>query len=101
METACTIRVLRVITRLNIGGPSIQAIELSSRLADRGYQTLLAHGALGEGEGDMRYLLDGHSVAADSVIEIPHLQRRVAPIDDLRAVVEIFQLLRRFRPGEW
>ena len=99
METAGTIRVLRVITRLNIGGPSIQAIELSSRLADRGCQTLLAHGALAEGEGDMRYLLDGRSVAADSVIEIPHLQRRVAPIDDLRAVVEIFQLLRRFRPA--
>jgi glycosyltransferase involved in cell wall biosynthesis len=93
------IRVLRVITRLNIGGPSIQAIELSSRLADRGHQTLLAHGALGEGEGDMRYLLDGRRMAVDSIVEIPHLQRRIAPIDDVRAVVEVFQLLRQFRPA--
>ena len=49
-------RILRVITRLNIGGPSIQALALTSRLAARGATTTLLHGRLGEGEGDMRYL---------------------------------------------
>src|SRR4051794_12790142 len=50
-------RVVRVITRLNVGGPSIQAITLSDRLAARGFETLLVHGQLDSGEGDMRYLL--------------------------------------------
>ena len=47
------IRVLRLITRLNIGGPAIQAITLSDRLTARGFRTLLAYGGLGDGEGDM------------------------------------------------
>ena len=50
-------RVVRVITRLNVGGPSIQAITLSERLAPRGFDTVLVHGRLGDAEGDMRYLL--------------------------------------------
>src|SRR5437660_553282 len=55
--TVPAMRVVRIITRLNVGGPSIQAITLSDRLTSRGIDTLLVHGRLGEAEGDMRYLL--------------------------------------------
>ena len=89
-------RVLRVITRLNIGGPSIQAIELTTRLPERGYRTVLAHGTLGEGEGDMRYLLEGRS---GDLVDVPSLHRRVSPIADLRAASQMFGLMRRFRPA--
>ena len=51
------IRILRIITRLNIGGPSIQAIKLSRRLDSAGFHTTLVHGQLGPDEGDMRTLL--------------------------------------------
>jgi glycosyltransferase involved in cell wall biosynthesis len=91
-------RVLRIITRLNIGGPSIQAIDLTARLADRGHATLLAHGALGEGEGDMRYLLEGRALADGSIVAVDRLQRRLAPIDDAAAVARIVGLMGRFRP---
>src|ERR1051325_8309114 len=60
-------RVLRIITRLNIGGPSIQAIALSERLAARGFETRLLHGRLGVGEGDMRYLLTSRGAAPAGV----------------------------------
>lgn len=93
-----SIRVLRIITRLNIGGPSIQAIELTTRLVARGYRTTLAHGSLDEREGDMRYLLDGR--AADG-IEIHHartLRRPIAPAADIRAAADLFTLIRRVRP---
>jgi glycosyltransferase involved in cell wall biosynthesis len=87
-------RVVRLITRLNVGGPSIQAITLSQRLASRGFDTLLVHGRLGEGEGDMRYLLsDG-----DTVRYVSSLRRRVAPLHDLVAFVRILQILRAARP---
>jgi len=87
-------RVVRLITRLNVGGPSIQAITLSQRLASRGFDTLLVHGRLGEGEGDMRYLLsDG-----DTVCYVSSLRRRVAPLHDLVAFVRILQILRAARP---
>ena len=87
-------RVVRIITRLNVGGPSIQAITLSDRLAARGFETLLVHGQLGAGEGDMRYL-----VAPGTRTEfVPALLRPVAPLHDARALAAILALLRRVRP---
>ena len=47
MLQSIPLRVLRLITRLNIGGPSIQAITLSERLTPRGFTTRLVHGSLG------------------------------------------------------
>jgi glycosyltransferase involved in cell wall biosynthesis len=92
-------RVLRVITRLNVGGPSIQAIELSTRLAARGYETLLVHGSLGEGEGDMRYLLDGHPNGGCELRHVPSLRRPVDPAADLRATAALFGILKAFQPA--
>ncbi len=87
-------RVLRVITRLNIGGPSIQAIALTARLAARGHTTRLLHGRLGPGEGDMRYL-----AASDASLSyLPALGRAIAPASDLRALMQIYGELKRFRP---
>jgi glycosyltransferase involved in cell wall biosynthesis len=87
-------RVLRVITRLNIGGPSIQAGRLTSALSPHGYVTRLVHGRLGAGEGDMRYLL-----APDAdVVFAPSLQRSLSPLEDLRAFAQIYREIRRYRP---
>jgi glycosyltransferase involved in cell wall biosynthesis len=88
------VRVVRIITRLNIGGPSIQAITLSERLAARGFETLLVHGQLGAGEGDMRYLVPG-----DTPTEfVPALRRPIGPAHDALALAKIFGILRRARP---
>jgi glycosyltransferase involved in cell wall biosynthesis len=92
------IRIARVIARLNIGGPAIQAIELSSRLAARGFETLLIYGSLGPGEGDMRYLLDNRDEPPRAV-HVPELKRAIAPYDDLRAFRQVYRLLRRFEPS--
>jgi glycosyltransferase involved in cell wall biosynthesis len=88
------VRVVRIITRLNIGGPSIQAITLSSRLTARGLETLLVHGRLGEGEGDMRYLLDGSTETR----ALPALRRPIAPAHDAVALAQLLDLLRDMRP---
>lgn len=87
-------RVLRIITRLNIGGPSIQAISLSEHLTARGFETQLLHGRLGEGEGDMRYLLTTRAAAR----QITALRREIAPWHDGIALVHILNALRDFRP---
>jgi glycosyltransferase involved in cell wall biosynthesis len=91
------IRVARIITRLNIGGPSIQAAALATRLVPRGFETLLVHGSLGAGEGDMRYLLPTDANGVE-VRHVPALQRAVAPVDDASALREIVTLLGAFRP---
>jgi len=91
------LRIARIITRLNVGGPAIQAIEMSARFERAGCHTLLVHGRLGAGEGDMRYL-----VPADRTFEmvhVPSLRREVSPIADAAATAHVFALLRRFRPA--
>jgi glycosyltransferase involved in cell wall biosynthesis len=94
METAGAIRVLRVITRLNIGGPSIQAIALSDRLAARGFETELVHGRLGPGEGDMRYLFAPGIRAR----YLSSLRRPVAPLHDALALARLLDIMRDVRP---
>lgn len=87
-------RIARIITRLNIGGPSIQAITLTERLSTRGFDTLLIHGSLGEGEGDMRYLL----APSTRVEHVPALRRELTPASDIAAFAQVSAILRDFKP---
>jgi glycosyltransferase involved in cell wall biosynthesis len=93
-EVRPPVRILRVITRLNIGGPSIQAVELSSRLDTRGYRTRLVFGRLGDGEGDMRYLLP----PATDARQIDALRRPIAPLADAQAFARLLAIMRAYRP---
>jgi glycosyltransferase involved in cell wall biosynthesis len=88
-------RVLRVITRLNIGGPSIQATRLSTSLDTEGFDTLLIHGRLGEGEGDMSYLLPDRGTRTRY---LEWLQRPIAPWSDARATLALYRAMCEFRP---
>jgi glycosyltransferase involved in cell wall biosynthesis len=88
------VRIARVITRLNIGGPSIQAVTLTERLSARGHDTLLIHGSLGDGEGDMRYLLSPSA----RVEYLPALRRELAPASDAAALAQVAAMLRDFKP---
>ena len=89
------LRVARIITRLNIGGPSIQAIGLSRELRASGFETCLIHGRLGDGEGDMTRLLPIDDI--DSV-HVDDLVRPIAPLRDVRAWWRIYRTLRRWQP---
>ena len=87
-------RVVRVIARLNVGGPSIQAITLADRLTSRGYETLLVHGRLDAGEGDMRYLLPPSVTNR----QLPALRRPLAPLHDAIALAQLIAVMRDIRP---
>src|SRR2546423_469645 len=50
------IRIARIITRLNVGGPAIQALLLATELDPDTYETLLITGMPGPREGDIREL---------------------------------------------
>jgi glycosyltransferase involved in cell wall biosynthesis len=88
------IAVVRIITRLNIGGPSIQATRLSALDRD-GFETTLIHGRLGDGEGDMSYL-----IAPDArAIYVPTLCRPLSPLNDLRTLFRLYRELAKARPS--
>ena len=87
-------RLLRLITRLNIGGPAIHVLTLTRGLAEFGYETLLAAGDCEPGEGSMNYLLD----AADRVWRVPDLSRSVSPLRNVRVLWRLWRLMRKERP---
>ncbi len=89
------IKVLRVITRLNIGGPSIQAVSLTTRLKAFGYNSLLVHGSLTPGEGDMGYLLAREGVEA---LKVADLQRPINLKRDFGAACQLYRVLCDFEP---
>jgi glycosyltransferase involved in cell wall biosynthesis len=82
-----------VITRLNIGGPAIQAISLTRDLAAAGFSTLLVHGSLADAEGDMTTILP---VGDLNVRYVPRLVRRVSPMNDIVAAWRLYRIF-----GEW
>jgi glycosyltransferase involved in cell wall biosynthesis len=92
------IRVVRIITRLNIGGPSIQAAELSSRLSSRGFETMLVYGKVDPQEGDMSYLLERGQRHPRSV-QVAALSRALDPGADKKAFRDIYRLIADFKPA--
>jgi glycosyltransferase involved in cell wall biosynthesis len=89
------IRVLRVIARLNMGGPALHVAYLSAGLRDRGYDTTLVAGSLAPGEESMAGVAEGLGVP---IVTIPELHREISPLRDLRAVYHLADLIREVRP---
>lgn len=89
------VTIVRIIDRLNIGGPAIHAVLTSQRL-DRGrFRTVLVHGTVEPNEGDMGYLLDGESIER---VVIPELGRELRPLRDLTTAWQLYRVLRQERP---
>jgi glycosyltransferase involved in cell wall biosynthesis len=93
--TFSKIKVVRMIARLNIGGPAIHAILLSRHLETLGYHTVLVAGQVDHAEGDMNYLAEAEGV--EPVI-ISRLGRKLLPLSDLVAFLRILRLLFSWRP---
>ena len=70
------IRVLRVIARLNVGGPALHVSHLTAQLDRRGYETTLVAGRVGEGEGSMEWVPRQLGIEP---VYVPELQREISP----------------------
>jgi glycosyltransferase involved in cell wall biosynthesis len=90
------VRVLRVIGRLNMGGPAHQAALLSGRRFDpERYETLLVHGTLAPGEASLAELAKEEGAAMRHVSE---LRQQVHPLYDSRALLKLIRVARAFKP---
>lgn len=95
-RASAPIRILRVITRLNIGGPAIHAILLTRDLNDGvSFSSTLVTGTPGEREGDMADLALRNGVTP---ITMAALGREISPLDDLAALARMVKLVRRIKP---
>jgi glycosyltransferase involved in cell wall biosynthesis len=89
------VRILRVIARLNMGGPALHVAYLTAGLKPRGYETTLVAGTLARGEGSMAFVAEDLGVP---VVTIDELHREISPFRDARAVLRLARLIRRERP---
>ena len=88
-------RVLRIIGRLNIGGPAIHTVLLTERLDPSRYETSLITGVEGPTEGSMRYLAEERGVPLRL---LPEMGRELSLRDDLVALCKLIALMRREKP---
>jgi glycosyltransferase involved in cell wall biosynthesis len=86
--------VARVIGRLNIGGPAVQALHLTRLLDEAGFDTRLYRGSESRAEGSMDYL------AADLGVRpvLVRSMRRDVGMRDVPALGRLVLELRRYRP---
>lgn len=88
------VRVLRVIARTNVGGPSLQVRSLMSGLDPDRFESVLVAGAVGPDEQEA--LDDG--AEPFPVVRIGSLGRRLSAGDDLTAARTLSRIIRDFRP---
>ena len=89
------IKVLRVIARLNVGGPALHVAYLTAGLADRGYETTLVAGTLARGEESMAAVSEARGVRIET---LPALHREIGPLRDAQAILRLARLIRQERP---
>jgi len=88
------LRVMRVIARMNVGGPALQVTALMRGLDPDRFVQRLYVGRPGPDEGDYRRLR-----APDvTVHEVPTLGRSIRPTDDLRTLAALTRAMREFQP---
>ncbi|MBI5050451.1 MAG: glycosyltransferase family 4 protein [Nitrospirae bacterium] len=88
-------KILRIIARLNIGGPAIHTILLSSELDRIGYKTILVKGTEGPREGSMTDLAESKGIKP---VVISELGREIGFKNDLIAFYKLFKLIKEEKP---
>jgi len=89
------IKILRIIARLNIGGPAIHTVLLTEGLSKDRFDSLLVCGNIEDSEGDMSYYAAEKNVFP---VFIRQLERSINPLNDLRALVKIYQIIKTENP---
>ncbi len=88
------IKIVRVIARLNIGGPAIHTVLLAEGLDKAAFETFLLAGRPDTDEGDMSWLAAEKGVKIEY---IPQLGRKIC-FRDLPAFLKILKLLWKIKP---
>lgn len=87
-------RVLRILNRFNLGGPTYNAAYLSKYMHPE-FETKLVGGAIDKTEDTSDHILDALSLEPTIV---PEMRREVDPVSDRMAYKKIKRMIREFQP---
>jgi glycosyltransferase involved in cell wall biosynthesis len=87
-------RVLRILNRLIIGGPAINATYLTKYL-DPEFETMLVIGGKDDHEQDAVHLTERLGITP---VVVPEMRRNINPINDSRAYQKVKAIIEDFKP---
>lgn len=87
-------KVLRIINRFNLGGPTYNATYLTKYISSD-FDTLLVGGLKDEAEGHSEYIVRGLGIEP---LIIPEMRRSLNPANDLTAYRKLSKLIKKFKP---
>ena len=87
-------KIVRIIARLNVGGPARHVVWLTDGLQTDEFQSVLLTGTVPEGEEDMRWFADAHNVKP---FYIPEMSRELSAKDAV-SLWKVFRQLIREKP---
>ncbi len=87
-------RVLRILNRLIIGGPAINATYLTRYMAPE-FETMLVIGGRDDHEQDATHLTDQLGIVP---VVVPDMKRAIRPADDRKAYKQVKALIEKFKP---
>jgi len=86
-------KVLRLINRFNLGGPTFNVAYLSKYM--EGYETLLAGGEKDDSEDSSEFILENLGL---NPIKIHAMRRSINPLNDIKAFLAIRRLIKEHKP---
>ena len=87
-------KIVRIIARLNVGGPARHVTWLTAGMQDDGFESVLVAGTVPEGESDMGYFAAEHDVEPVFIREMS----RELSLRDIVSFYKVLRLLLRERP---
>ena len=87
-------KVLRILNRFNLGGPTLNATYLTKYLSPE-FETLLVGGKHADSEKSSDYILQDQGV---NFITLEEMKRPLSFIDDMRAYKKLCQIIKEFKP---
>tara|TARA_B100001758_G_C18404814_1_gene611343 strand:- start:698 stop:1885 length:1188 start_codon:yes stop_codon:yes gene_type:complete len=88
------IKILRIINRFNIGGPTYNATFLTGFLSDQ-FETLLVGGLPEKGEADSLHILEEYGVKATL---LPEMKRKPNFFSDKKALKKLKEIINEYKP---
>jgi glycosyltransferase involved in cell wall biosynthesis len=94
VENSEKIRVLRIIARMNVGGPAVQVTGIAQNINQKIFDHLLVTGSCEQDEIDY---LDTHEMSLP-LLKIDGLGRSVSFKSDIKAFLKIRSLIKEYKP---
>jgi len=89
------VKIVHVITRLNVGGAALSVLELAAGQRALGHDVVVVAGRMHAGEASMESIASRLNVP---YLHVPTLMREVSPANDIRTIVTLRCRLRQRRP---